>query len=400
MNTLEIKEELYSSQTGKTKIFDVIFAGDPCYCIEHLPTGHKELFNHDGRILKGILEKINSGTGLACAESRYFFSENDEEGRLYLRRFLYMMYNGLAFDDIKNAKIALVTPEFDDIHDLRSDNLIDLRGKRLDRCEIIDNPYSTNPVDIWERFILVNSHGVYSVLNYDDGLWELLTNGGLCSLPVKENGRQQITVKDDNAPHTFSLSRFVYLYHMYCNPTKEDGIKEFLNGIKSFSDDMDGDVGHINARVWNNSLDNLLLMSKEANNGMGNLAIKFTGACSMFPCVYRYGGEPIILIDLQIGDKNLLFKCKSAEDYEFFQKVMLYYCTHYAPKIEDNEAEDVQPFENTEENILDELYRWCDHRNYLFEMYQKHPEQFYDVMGENALPPEDDIPGLRFSYVI
>lgn len=105
MVNLGIIREVFKSRNGTNIIYDATYLGQPCYAIQHVPTGHIEVIDHNEQIIKAIIGRIARSTALVCdkRENKYTlkFHSANRERTITLRFFVYAKYKGLSLSRVR-----------------------------------------------------------------------------------------------------------------------------------------------------------------------------------------------------------------------------------------------------------------------------------------------------------
>lgn len=403
---MEKGEIIFTTEKGAIQIYDTWYDGEHCYCIEHIPTGHKEIVDYNADVINAIIRKVKRTKSLTVDKKRngYMlkFNKRGREGNISLRNYVFSKYYNMPLDILKRAKIVL----FDNnayehnILDLRSSNLYDAGGYRCEGIEIIRRP---NIHD--EKYIVVTTKDEnVSIQEYSKDLFDILTTGNMCGRiqTNKRNGRHCITIHYANKKEGYAicnLARFVLMYYKYFGKYKrQKGSKiRFVHAFPTLSVlfGENNDCGHINSRQWNNSRNNVAIMDKKVNQEMRDYATQFIREYSIFPITIHEEND-IVLVEMEAFGKRHYYRCNNMEEYADLQRVMIgkskltenlrisKICKDEQKAYEIDTPSQAYKKKGakdkiiTKEDILEEFWKWCNKRDELLDIYKNHPEIFKD----------------------
>lgn len=336
MSNLEIKREVYRTDNGTNAIYDATYLDQPCFAIQHVPTGHIEIIDHNEKIIKAVIDRIVRSKALACdkKEKGYFlkFCGKNRERPITLRYFVYAKYMGVSLGRVRGKNICTVDDSAvkDNVLDLRSCNLYDagaLRPHTKHRdIRIIERPGTH------EKYIAISfsdrENRKIEYTEYSPELYEMLARPTYCNLRYNAHkDRATVSVHYSHKKDGYildNLSRFILIYRTHFERYKKmsGAVKRFIHEYKMLSDkycDMHG--AHINSCKWNNCISNLMFMDAGLNQGMHNWIKLFSEPYRVFTSVNKDGE---ILIELSSGmNVTKYYLCESPEDYLDWQRVFL-----------------------------------------------------------------------------
>lgn len=342
---VNISTLIFKSKNGINTIYEATCAGEPCYAVEHVPTGHIELIDHDEKLLKSVIGKIGRTGTLICEYKQsgrglLKFRLHGRERRITLRRYVFAKYSGLDLGKVRNKKIEIISDSLDadNILDIRSCNLCEAgacRPKTKRRTiEIVCNPNNTD-----DKYIAIRIHNrgdnKVEYVQYSPELYEMLSRPTYCGIGYnKHNERATVVVhygNDKNGYNYSNLARFICIYKEYFPKYKgrTGAVKRFIHDYDMLSG-LYGekyDAAHINSCKWNNCFENIMIMDTEINTSMSNVIKCFSGNYSIYTALNK-SGEILIeygTIDLLHGGRLVtrLYKCRTPEDFLDWQRVML-----------------------------------------------------------------------------
>lgn len=400
---LDIYNLLYKSKMGAFCVYSAIYKGCPCYCIENAKTSEKVIFDGGKRIFQSVIKKMErqrlvrdckkSGSGFM-----FKFNGNAGADGISLRSFLWGRYNRLPLPSLKRIKIELYDKSayVDRIIDMRQCNLHDAGGIVTDGISI-EVDYFTG-----KEFIVLQDGERIEFLDYSPEIYRILTTRNLSNFQKSlGNGRLAVTVHFANKADGYAiknLSRFVAVYNQNFEKFKKQSgsIKRFIHNYPRLDPGKKIEVGHINSCNWNNCAENLMLMSKEQNILMSDIARRLSGRYRIFPIIYRNEGTVNILVEWAVGDASKYIVCKTVDDYidmllfstkqtGMTQNLKLLsgnwdgekMCTQDVSTPKDCESpRGDMPILDYRETVLDML-NWNAHKNAVVGLYEENPEYFW-----------------------
>ena len=62
MNIIKKSQELYKNDSGTICVYEAesVEQHELCYCIEHIPSGHMSIFDHEPAVLDAVMTRISS----------------------------------------------------------------------------------------------------------------------------------------------------------------------------------------------------------------------------------------------------------------------------------------------------------------------------------------------------
>ena len=337
MVNLGIIREVFKSRNGTNIIYDATYLGQPCYAIQHVPTGHIEVIDHNEQIIKAIIGRIARSTALVCdkRENKYTlkFHSANRERTITLRFFVYAKYKGLSLSRVRGKNIC--TEDDSTV----KDNLLDLRSCNLYDAGEIRPHTKARDIEIVKRpgrdaeYIAISfpdrENGKIEYTEYSPELYEMLARPALCSLTFNPYGdRAVVNVHYASCKKGYirdNLSKFILIYNLHFGQYKNmsGGVKRFIHDYYKLSriKYKGTDAAHINACKWNNCIRNLMFMEKKKehkpNSDMSDYIKWFMGQYRAYTTI---NDNNEILIE--IPDRGY-FKCATPDDYADWQKVYL-----------------------------------------------------------------------------
>lgn len=280
----------YESPNKTNVIYEAAYRGLPCYCIQHIPSGHIEIIDHNKAILNAIITKIKRCGALVCEKKSkqhlLKFRGTEREHNISLRLYVFAKYRHIELKEIRGKKIVM--------HDstLAANNVADLRKCNLYAAGDFRPIKPNSTVEIMydqenaeKQCIVVKVHKqdgyVTEIYPYSKELYEMLSSSKWgCLQYCKDNGRLAIGVHSQKTKDGYklvNLSRFVLLYsthfHKYCK--RNGAVKQFIRGFSKLSESEHRQAAHINATKWNGGNGNLVWMEEDVNRAMSNLITHF-----------------------------------------------------------------------------------------------------------------------------
>lgn len=406
-NDIEIQDEIYCSGAGSFHVNKAVFNNEPCYCVQNFCNGevYTVIFDFDESITQSVVARMKR-TGMSLNKKRtgsrfaIKFLKGKREPGISLMRFLWGKYNCISPKKAKKIKVDLAdkTSYADNIMDMRRRNMYDAGGTNTEGISIISHIISG------KQFIMVRHGNRIEVMEYTPELYQMLTTRKICSRCKQtpkgnDSGRLYTSIqfaKGKDGRTIKNLSRFVLFYNEYFKlfqNYKQGNITRFIHSIPTL--DTNGEeivCGHLNAWSWNNCNENIMFMLKAENDDMSTYARQIAGKYSMLPIAWKYDGESKILIEWNAGESLRYFVCESVADYVDFQKTVLgknrMICNLSLFGSADGEIvqyktpmQSAIPIreqgEMSESQLKTELWRWCDGRDRVLDLYRRSPGEFW-----------------------
>lgn len=400
-----IGDAIYTSpEKGTNRICKATYKGEPCYLIEHIPTGYMALFDYETRLLSGIKSKITRCGGLVCDKKQtgrniLKFHKEGNEKSISLRLWLFAKYKQIDLKDVRGCKIMLKDDDLLEykIIDMRSCNLFDAGGERTDRrgyAMVYNDPDNADRKCIAATYLSGDKEYI-ETYEYSPELLTMLNTSRYCSIDICDrNKRLNVIVHykpSADGYKVMNLSKFVLLYYKYFDRYRRQrgAIKRFIHDIVELRDKHAKDeAAHVYALRWLGYSGNLMWMKRETNQAMSNIIDRFSGDYSAFSTTTEAGE---ILVSFLSHGKQMLYKCKTPEDYLDLQEVLvgrgitrnlktnMHYQDHMVivptPRdIAENAVKTEQPFEI--EKILAAHWEHCNKRDQLQALYATMPKAF------------------------
>lgn len=408
---LEIIEKVYTNRSGKIQIHNAIISGEPCYCVLHAPSGHKEIIDYNKRLLNTLVKRLDTSTMSLEAKKQGYLLKFQGGGRkgISLKVFVYEKYHKLKTGSMSKRRIELKDDSLrsENILDIRSCNLYasgDERPKNAQReITIIERP--SNPA---EKYIAIKvSKERCEYVEYEPELYEMLSATKYCAIGYT-GARACVAVhygKTASGVKIVNLARFIQIYNQAFNRYRKrhGAVKLFIKNFAKLNDEIgfDYDVAHINSCSWINCRENIMVMTTDTNGKMNDLVKSFSGGYTMYTAL---DGQNFILVELCMPDgTSRYFQCKTPEVYCRWQELLLR--SPLTRNLQDQYCITEEGIEGTftprgakespkrKNNTLD-FWTWCDHRDKLLSIPR---EGFFDCDG---LPEQDKIQASDLSSVI
>ena len=122
------QQELFRSKKETNAIYEATCDGEPCYCLEHLPSGRMALFDRDRRVCDLLQHDIDKrGPVVAFLNhGRCYFTIRIKGRSISLAKYMTCRYNKQTVHRIRNCKMLVdninTSPAVDD---LRRRNIYD-----------------------------------------------------------------------------------------------------------------------------------------------------------------------------------------------------------------------------------------------------------------------------------
>ena len=287
---------------------NTLHEGKECYCIEHVPTGYKAIFDHEEFVLNSVKERIHASS--IVYNNGFRFKRKGDVPGVSLPIFLYAVYNGLCTDDLLHANLFIrKTGEYTD---LRKDVLRRKGGINTEGIDLIELE--------GKRYIIIDRDDIVTILDYKEPLYQILIDRRFCGI-VSANKRHRVMIYDGSGKGSgvaFHVARLVLLYNSFFE--RYESVADFWANILQLSSSMKCEASHIMADTWNCCDNNLMWMSKETNRDMYQYSNYFVGNYALFAVRY----EEIILAEIQFASGySSRFVCESPEEYKNMQRELL-----------------------------------------------------------------------------
>ncbi len=391
MHGLNNIENLYESSKGVTRVDEVLYYGESCYCIQHKPTHTVLLFDYDDRLCERIVNKIMRTKGGIMVRRKendgykFQFNGKGRERSVSIPLYLYTYYENIQLSrKMRRSVISTFnsSKEAEGIYDFRSYNLYKA-ASQIDGVKIIERP---NHPD--EKYILTVFDGRAAIQDFSIELYELFTNERLYLWNDKENKRIKVNVRygyEHKEATSFHLSKIVLMFYKYFNRYrhKTGAVTRFIKDIPKINKELEN-CAHIDANSWNNATTNIMDMSGRTNRSMHDYIKGFLGEYTANPIILPKEGN-IILVELQHCGALYYFRCNTAEDYCDFQKQFL----GKTPVLENttartNGGDILTPKQARDRNIREgskafeiwDFWKYCDVRDRLYSLYNEAPGMF------------------------
>ena len=394
----------YESPNKTNVIYEAAYRGLPCYCIQHIPSGHIEIIDHNKAILNAIITKIKRCGALVCEKKSkqhlMKFRGTEREHNISLRLYVFAKYRHIELKEIRGKKIVM--------HDstLAANNVADLRKCNLYAAGDFRPIKPNSTVEIMydqenaeKQCIVVKVHKqdgyVTEIYPYSKELYEMLSSSKWgCLQYCKDNGRLAIGVHSQKTKDGYklvNLSRFVLLYsthfHKYCK--RNGAVKQFIRGFSKLSESEHRQAAHINATKWNGGNGNLVWMEEDVNRAMSNLITHFSGDYEIFAVADHEAG---ILIEFLSHGQKHYYRCNSASEYLDLQSVLMGKCNltknlcmnqiTASGAISIPTPKETYQEGKTEcthnEDMIAAYWEWNNRRDSLIDLYKGNPDSFRD----------------------
>lgn len=98
----------YESPSKTNVIYEAAYRGLPCYCIQHIPSGHIEIIDHNKAILNAIITKIKRCGALVCEKKSkqhlLKFRGTEREYNISLRLYVFAKYRHIELKETRGKK--------------------------------------------------------------------------------------------------------------------------------------------------------------------------------------------------------------------------------------------------------------------------------------------------------
>ena len=105
------RKEVFRTDKGTNVIYDGSYKSEDVFIIEHTPTGHMEIIDHNEQVLNSVIGRIKRTKALVCdnkAKSNILkFHRNGRERSISLRLYVYAKYVGISLKDVRRKNIML-----------------------------------------------------------------------------------------------------------------------------------------------------------------------------------------------------------------------------------------------------------------------------------------------------
>lgn len=394
----------YESPNKTNVIYEATYRGLPCFCIQHIPSGHIEIIDHNKAILNAIITKIKRCGALVCEKKTkqpiLKFRGTEREYNISLRLYVFAKYRHMELKEVRGKKIVMYdsTLAANNIADLRKCNLYAAGDFRpIKPNSMVEIVYDQENAEKQCIVVKVRKQDGYvtEIYPYSEELYEMLSSSKWgCLQYCKDNGRLAIGVHSQKTKDGYklvNLSRFVLLYsthfHKYCK--RNGAVKQFIRDFAKLSENEHRQAAHINATKWNGGNGNLVWMEEDVNRAMSNLITHFSGEYEIFAIADHEAG---ILIEFLSHGHRHYYRCNSASEYLDLQSVLTGKCNltknlcmnqiATSGAISIPTPKETYQEEKTErthnEDMIAAYWEWNNRRERLIDLYKGNPYSFRD----------------------
>lgn len=397
----------YESPNKTNVIYEATYCGLPCFCVQHIPSGHIEIIDHDEAILNAIIAKIKRCGALVyekkAKQSILKFHGTEREYSISLRLYVFAKYEHITLKEIRGRKVVMhdTTLATNNIADLRKCNLYaagDFRPiKPRSMVEVMRNPESKDVQCIVVK-VRKQSGCVAEIYPYSEELYKILSSSkwGCLQCGKDEQGKDRIKIivhyrKTKDGYRRVNLSRFVLLYNTHFHKySKQNGaIKRFIQDFSKLTDGETNHAAHINAAKWNGGNGNIAWMEGKTNEAMSNLITHFSGDYEIFAVADDNAG---VLIEFLSHGQKHYYRCNSASEYLDLQRVLMGKCS-LTKNLHMNQVaasgvssiptpketyQKVKTERTHNEDMIAAYWEWNNRRDSLIDHYKSNPNSFRD----------------------
>lgn len=319
-----LERQVYKSEGGTITIFEATYNGEPCYSIEHVPTGHKELISYNPQILTQIIKKMGRVGSLSIRKTRSgniglkFQSTRREKG-ISLRLYVYSKYKDIPPQKMRQKTIKLYNDS------LLEYGIIDLRESNIyDSCTFLPTNECRNIEIIsvcGQEFIRISigQAPLVEYVDYSPELYTVLSTPYLCKYFCLRNNRIGVSIRYKQRygkRKMMTLSRFAYLYanNFGRYAQLKGSIIRFLGDIPRLTQELKKEVDHVNSNKTISCYNNLLSMDSKLNRQKYDFFKDFQlGDVGVFAVT---NAKKEVLIEYRsAAGINEYFKCITPKDF-------------------------------------------------------------------------------------
>lgn len=316
------QKEIFRSKRETNAIYEATCDGEPCYCLEHLPSGRMALFDRDRRVcnlLRRDIDKRGAASSRVFGKSYYFCLDDG----IMLAQYLLGRYNHQTYKTIQKKNRMRVGRIYCDniIEDLRSNKIYD----------------TSKPVEltasrrVWSdgRYIYIHQfrNGVVDTIDYDPLLLAFFQTPSLCSFGVESHGHTIIVSPYiQNRSCRTRLYSIAYIYaYKFCDYTNLEDLLKHMNDERARLTENgapDGySIDHLNGDTHNNCLWNLSRMTQKENRLKGKITSTFQLPYELYSSVDHATGQYL----LEIVCENIVrfYRCENATELNDFLRVLM-----------------------------------------------------------------------------
>ncbi len=320
MNVIKQKE-VFRSKKETNAIYEATCDGEPCYCLEHLPSGRMALFDRDRRVCNLLQCDINKGNAAVVYPNhgRCYFNISIRGRSVQLAKYMMCRYNKQSVYQIRNSKAIIDSITTNPtVYDLRRKNIYDT-----------SRPIESTPSRrIWSDgskiYIQLKKTDKPFVTDYDPALLGILQTPSLCTFYVHKK-RKECAIHNERLFTNIKLHTFVYLYFTrfknYRNP--QDFLKHLDDERAALYND-NYSIDHFNGDIHNNCMWNLSRMTWQGNKKKFNRVSLFYLPYELYGAVDHRTGE--YLVEAIHNDISNFYKCKSESELNDLLVVILGKC--------------------------------------------------------------------------
>lgn len=400
MININYNDKLYATKNNRIVIYEGEIDGSKCYIVKHEAQCHIEIIDYDESIITAIINKSKKENSLSITTHRginsFKFQESEFGKSISLRKFVYATIHGLEPEDTHSMRIEIIdnTLKGDNIIDLRSNNLKHSGADSMEGLEVLCRPEIAS-----EKYLLVERDNTISIQEYSESLLSIFKNHSLCTLSGQSTSNRQLIKFKTSKYITTHLTKFIMIFNQYFIPSSEnesDSITEFARDYPELvSETGDLHCAHINARTWNNCINNTMFMTRQDNQDMSDLIKCFTGNYDAFAISYQIpDGSYIILVKITSAFGEKFYICDTPNSYADLQKSYL----GKAPALRNTRLNIIdteknagttidtpkeafikygkQPEPINRDAFIEAFWSWCDQRDSLIALYSETPDVF------------------------
>lgn len=293
----------------RNKFCQIEIQGVTYNCVEHIPSGHKAIFDNDNKYIKAIQE---FGSAFNMSNGILWFVDQETKKFISLATFLYAQYSGKPLHEVRQFKTRHMQRFIDEnrmIEDCRKDNLF---------CSGYPTDVTSNRVirRIGTKYfsIEVVSKGIVEYFSYDDGLYNLLSTPNNFSYSATKQNRVQATFRTEDGKPCYAYTGIIANAYREGRLSK-DNFRRVLVDILQDADKPQLD--HLNSDYHNHCNWNLSTMDRSLNIAKSHYTDAFPPPYQVFYAVNSEGEYLIEFIHPQLLTGRLVttfYKCATAKD--------------------------------------------------------------------------------------
>lgn len=315
------KREVFRSKKEKNAIYEATCDGEPCYCLEHVPSGRMALFDRDRRVCN-LLQRDIEKRGTLVADinhKRCYFTIHVKARNISLAKYMMCRYEKQSVHKIRNSK--MVVDNFNaslTVDDLRRKNIYDT-SKPIEKT-----PFRRVWSDGSKIYIQLEKTDTPFITDYDPALLDILQTPSLCTFYIHKE-RKECVIYNKQFSINMKLHTFAYLFFTrFKDYGHAKSFFEHLNDERAALSSDEYSIDHFNGDIRNNCMWNLSRMTRHSNKKKYNRVSLFYPPYEFYGAVDHRTDE--YLVEAIHGDISHFYKCKGESELNDLLAVMLGKC--------------------------------------------------------------------------